>query len=33
MVTMPMPVIESGIRETKPAAEKARLPGASKIRR
>jgi hypothetical protein len=33
MVTTPMPVIESGSRETKPAAEKPRDPGAAKILR
>ena len=33
IVTMPMPSIDSGIRPTRPAAEKARLPGAAKIAR
>jgi hypothetical protein len=33
MVTMPIPVIDRGIRATKPAAEKPRLPGGAKIRR
>lgn len=30
IVMIPMPVIDSGIRATKPAAEKAAEPGASK---
>jgi hypothetical protein len=33
MVTMPTPIIDSGRRATKPAAEKSRLPAGEKIRR
>lgn len=33
IVTMPIPSIDSGIRPTRPAAEKALVPGAAKIAR
>ena len=33
MVTMPMPIMDSGSRPTKPAAENDLLPGAAKMAR
>ncbi|WP_237749500.1 hypothetical protein [Streptomyces sp. SS] len=33
MVTMPMPIMDSGIRPKKPAMENEAVPGASKIAR